>query len=56
VAVCLAGGMTPLRAAIAMPLSSLTVIALAVLSLSGRRRRASARSVLTPRPMQEVPA
>lgn len=38
VAACLAGAMTPLRAAVAMPLSSLSILALTAASLSARRR------------------
>ncbi|XXF79910.1 heavy metal translocating P-type ATPase metal-binding domain-containing protein [Myxococcaceae bacterium GXIMD 01537] len=53
VAVCLAGLMTPLRAAVAMPATSLCFILYTVYSLSGARGRpAAGRS----RPLQEVPA
>ncbi len=38
VGACLAGWMTPLRAAVAMPASSLTAIASVAISLGGRRR------------------
>lgn len=43
VAASLAGAMTPLRAAVAMPLSSLAVILLTVAGLSGRKRPGPAR-------------
>ncbi len=53
VAVCLAGWMTPLRAAVAMPATSLCFILYTVYSLSASRPRAEAGR---PRPLREVPA
>ncbi|MFY0522301.1 heavy metal translocating P-type ATPase [Archangium gephyra] len=44
VAVCLAGLMTPLRAAVAMPLSSLSLILFTLAALSPRRPRAASSS------------
>lgn len=53
VAVCLAGWMTPLRAAVAMPATSLSFILYTVYSLSAARQRAEAGRT---RALQEVPA
>ncbi len=52
VAVCLAGAMTPLRATVAMPLSSLSLLLFTLYSLSPSRRPASARVPS----LREVPA
>jgi Cu2+-exporting ATPase len=52
VAVCLAGLMTPLRATVAMPLSSLLLLLFTIYSLSPPRRPAPARA----QALQEVPA
>lgn len=51
IAVCLIGWMTPLRAAIAMPLSSITVLLFAVVGMRGRR---SQRPAPAPIPRLEV--
>ncbi len=53
VSVCLAGWMTPLRAAVAMPAISLTTLFITVWWLSASRERAAAAP--TP-PLREVPA
>ncbi|QDE85117.1 heavy metal translocating P-type ATPase [Myxococcus xanthus] len=53
VAVCLAGWMTPLRAAVAMPATSLATVLFTVWWLSASRERAAATP--TP-PLREVPA
>ncbi|WP_141591117.1 heavy metal translocating P-type ATPase [Myxococcus sp. AB056] len=53
VAVCLAGWMTPLRAAVAMPATSLATVLFTVWWLSASRERAAASP--TP-PLREVPA
>jgi Cu2+-exporting ATPase len=53
VAVCLAGWMTPLRAAVAMPATSLSFILYTVYSLSAARPKAEPRR---PRPLREVHA
>ncbi|MBZ4416923.1 heavy metal translocating P-type ATPase [Myxococcus sp. RHSTA-1-4] len=53
VAVCLAGWMTPLRAAVAMPATSLITVLFTVWSLSAARERPA--SIPTPLP-REVPA
>jgi Cu2+-exporting ATPase len=53
VAVSLAGWMTPLRAAVIMPLSSLSLILFTLVSLSARRAPAAGESA---RALKEVPA
>ncbi len=53
VAVCLAGLMTPLRAAVAMPATSLSFVLYTVYSLSAARPRPEAART---RPLREVPA
>jgi Cu2+-exporting ATPase len=52
VAVCLAGWMTPLRAAVAMPATSLATVLFTVWSLSAARERPASTP---PRPLREVP-
>ncbi len=47
VATCLAGWMTPLRAAVFMPVSSLTVILVTIASLQAAKRREEKRNALT---------
>jgi Cu2+-exporting ATPase len=53
VSVCLAGLMTPLRAAVVMPLSSLSLILITLASLSGRRSPAASEQA---RDLKEVAA